>query len=360
MKSNQTIPITKDYKVLVGCMTYNHSKYIVDALNGFAMQQTNFPYACIVMDDASTDGEPEVISDWLQKECGMERANIYNLELANVIVVPHRTNANCTFAIYLLKRNLYKEENLKFDLVKDWGEHGEYLALCEGDDYWTDPEKLQIQSDCLDTHPEVDMCAHSYYEDYSESSIEKKSRLKYYCKENCIIPVETVILEEGDLLATNSIVYRLSIEYSSPQFRRIMNYDYTLFIHGAIRGGIFYIHRYMSAYRRFIPGSWSEHLAQSRQMHIDFINNRNIMLDSLDKESDFMFHKIIQERKLLNILEITNNRNERLALVKKNSLLLKDLTPHQKAVILCKCTCPKLGHFIINTFRFFRLRIDFY
>ena len=51
----------QEYKVLVRCFTFNHSKYIEDTLNSFAMQQTNFPFVCLVIDDASTDGEQEVI-----------------------------------------------------------------------------------------------------------------------------------------------------------------------------------------------------------------------------------------------------------------------------------------------------------
>lgn len=63
-----------NYKVQARCLTYNQAKYIEDALNGFAMQQTNFPFVCLVIDDCSTDGEQEVIKSWMNRECDMDKA----------------------------------------------------------------------------------------------------------------------------------------------------------------------------------------------------------------------------------------------------------------------------------------------
>ena len=357
MESMRSINIDKDYKVVVGCLTYNHSKYIVDALNGFAMQQTDFPFACIVMDDASTDGEPEVIKDWLQKECDMNRAEYYDLELANVVIAPHLKNANCTMAIYLLKRNLYEEASTKFDIVKGWADHCEYLALCEGDDYWIDSEKLQIQSDCLDTHPEVDMCSHSYLEKHAVS--DKIIKHKYFQKSNCIIQTPTVISVEGSLLATDSIMLRKELFYSIPDFRRIMDYDYTLYIHGSLKGGIIYIHRYMSVYRRFVPGSWSINLASNEMFHKDFVQKRNYMLDILDKETGGKFHQCIQQRKMLNLLELPKTPVSKLKVVQNNKNLMEDLSLYEKSVIVCKCISPRLGHLIVNVFKVLNLTISY-
>lgn len=151
-----------DYKVLCFCITYNQAKYIEDTLNGFAMQKTNFPFACLVVEDCSTDGEQEVIKSWLNENCDMQKAEYIDLELSNVILVPHKSNKNCTFAIYLLKRNLWKEPKLKEELVKPWREHCEYEALCEGDDYWIESKKLQKQVEYLDTHSDIVISCHRY------------------------------------------------------------------------------------------------------------------------------------------------------------------------------------------------------
>ena len=148
----------QEYKVLVRCFTFNHSKYIEEALNGFAMQQTNFPFACLVMDDASTDGEQEVIKAWMERECDMGRAETIDIPTSVVIIVPHITNASCTFAFYLLKQNLYKANEEKMRHVTPWREKCEYEAMCEGDDYWIAPMKLQRQVDVMDTDDQIGLC----------------------------------------------------------------------------------------------------------------------------------------------------------------------------------------------------------
>lgn len=110
------------YKVLVRCYTFNHSKFIEDALNGFAMQQTNFPFVCLVVDDASTDGEQEVIKKWMERECEMSKAETIDIPTSIVILVPHKSNVSCTFAFYLLKQNLYKVKGAKKKHVDPWRE----------------------------------------------------------------------------------------------------------------------------------------------------------------------------------------------------------------------------------------------
>lgn len=152
MNNNENInyPIPKiTYTVLARCATYNQSKYICKTLNGFAMQRTNFPFVCLVMDDASTDGEQEVIKEWMECECDMNKAEIIDIPTSIVIIVPHKTNFSCTFAFYLLKQNLYGTGK-KIYFLNPWREKCKYEALCEGDDYWIDPLKLQKQVDFLD------------------------------------------------------------------------------------------------------------------------------------------------------------------------------------------------------------------
>lgn len=149
------LPLTKQYtpKVVVKCMTYNHAEYIMDALKGFAMQETSFPFVCVVMDDASTDGEQDVIKGYLVKECDHQNVEKIEIDEAEVIVAGHKNNINCTFAFYLLKQNLYGTGK-KGPLFDYWERCSEYIALCEGDDYWTDPLKLQRQVDFLGSNKE--------------------------------------------------------------------------------------------------------------------------------------------------------------------------------------------------------------
>ena len=160
----------QDYKVLVRCFTYNQSKYIEDALNGFAMQQTEFPFVCLVMDDCSTDGEQEVIKAWMERECDMVKAEYIDIELSNVIIVPHKSNTSCTFAFYFLKQNLYGSGKKKMNMVYPWRECCKYEAICEGDDYWIDELKLMQQVCFLDNNDDYIMCYSKAKEFYQATS----------------------------------------------------------------------------------------------------------------------------------------------------------------------------------------------
>lgn len=136
--------------VIVTCNTYNHSKYIKESLNGFASQSTNFPYTCVIVDDHSSDGAPEIILEWIKSECEPS-IQYYDQELSHVYLCKHKDNQNCTFAIYLLKQNLFGDKR-KEALIEMWRKSAKYEAICEGDDYWTDSNKLQNQVDFLETH----------------------------------------------------------------------------------------------------------------------------------------------------------------------------------------------------------------
>lgn len=136
----------------ISCWTYNQSAYITDAMNGFAMQQTNFPFVAVIIDDASTDGEQDVIKSYIEEHFDHSEKTGYReweTEDACWIFARHKLNENCHFVVALLKRNLFKEPEKKGAVVKEWMDT-KYVAICEGDDYWTDPYKLQKQVDILE------------------------------------------------------------------------------------------------------------------------------------------------------------------------------------------------------------------
>lgn len=149
-----------DYQVLTLCTTYNQSKYIEDALNGFVMQKTNFPFVCVIIDDASTDGEQGVIKTFLEREFDFTEDNCKETDDAQVIVAKHKTNTNCTFAVYFLKENHYSIKRSKDPYINPWREKCKYEAWCEGDDYWIEPLKLQKQYEILENNPDVSMVFH--------------------------------------------------------------------------------------------------------------------------------------------------------------------------------------------------------
>lgn len=142
----------KRFLLAIQCLTYNQSEYIADALNGFVMQQTDFPFIAVIIDDASTDGEQEVIRKYVNKHFDHSEGNGYKeweTEDACWTFARHVENKSCHFVVVYLKKNLFGDPK-KNEITKEFLQ-SKYIALCEGDDYWTDPLKLQKQADILES-----------------------------------------------------------------------------------------------------------------------------------------------------------------------------------------------------------------
>lgn len=157
----------KDYKYMVGvrCFTFNQSRYILDALNGFVMQQTNFPFVIMVVDDASTDGEQEVIAKFISEQFDTTDSSVaYEKETdyAHISYAQHKINKNCYIAALYLKESHYSQRKAKMPYLSEWRDNAKYEALCEGDDYWIDALKLQKQVDFLEENEEYVLTCHRY------------------------------------------------------------------------------------------------------------------------------------------------------------------------------------------------------
>ena len=153
------------FKVCCRCFTFNQSKYITDAMNGFTMQQTSFPFVCTIVDDASTDGEQDVIRKYVEDNFDFTEDSVsYHKETdyAHFTYAQHKTNKNCYFAVLYLKENHYSQRKPKMGYLSEWRDMCEYEALCEGDDYWICAQKLQKQVTYLDEHREVAYTCHRY------------------------------------------------------------------------------------------------------------------------------------------------------------------------------------------------------
>lgn len=148
--------------VFVRCMTFNHEAYIKDALNGFVMQQTNFPFVVAIVDDASTDNNARVIREYLQRVCDSDSIKSTIEEYGKVIDATPLDNPNCLLHVVLLNENHYLKKT-KRPYYAQYEDAAQYVAMCEGDDYWTDPLKLQKQVDFLEANPEYGLC----YTDYN-------------------------------------------------------------------------------------------------------------------------------------------------------------------------------------------------
>ena len=155
-----------EYKVNIRCNTYNHSRYIVDALDGFTKQITDFPFIAVIVDDASTDDNIIVIKEYFEKYFHQVNDPEWPSETPSAFsyLGQHTINNNCYFLLYFLKKNHYQSGMSKNVYFSNLEFATKYSAFCEGDDYWTDSTKLQKQVDFLDNHPDYTMCFHAVKE----------------------------------------------------------------------------------------------------------------------------------------------------------------------------------------------------
>lgn len=149
---------SNNIKLLSLCYTFNHYNYINDTLDGFIAQNTSFSYICVIFDDCSTDGTANKLHSFFLSECETSKALKYEDSTTLTFFVPHRLNRQCYFALYFLKKNLYQDRAKKVEYVTPWRFNCEYEAFCEGDDYWTDPYKLEKQVAFLIQNKEYGMC----------------------------------------------------------------------------------------------------------------------------------------------------------------------------------------------------------
>lgn len=158
--------MTGKFSVGIRCSTYNQARYIVETMDGFVMQQTSFPFVAMIVDDASTDGQQSLICSYLRQNFDWEDSGAYDCDEkhAQVMFARHKVNKSCHFVVLFLKENLYQKglHYKKLEYLAPWRNELKYEALCEGDDWWIDPLKLQKQFDFLETHPDHAMCTTSY------------------------------------------------------------------------------------------------------------------------------------------------------------------------------------------------------
>lgn len=220
--------------VTIRCITYNHAKYIRQCLDGFIMQKTKFRFEVFVHDDASTDGTDLIIKEYAEKY--------------PELIKP-----------YFETENQYSKHDGSFQRITNDPRYlkGKYIALCEGDDYWIDPFKLQKQVDIIESDPQITMvCNRTQF--YSE----KKRRIlsEYYCKtnKNCLVDTKDVINRNGLYISTCSILYRKEVRDSYPLYcENCAVGDYPLQIMCALKGDIYYIDKPLSVYRIDNPNSWA-------------------------------------------------------------------------------------------------------
>ena len=227
---------SREIVVSVSCLTYNHAPYIRQCLDGFMMQKTDFAFEVLIHDDASTDGTAEIIKE-------------YEARYPDVI------------------KPIYEEENqwvkgrrgsAVFNFPRA---RGKYIALCEGDDYWTDPLKLQKQVDFLEQNPLYVMCSHRYdyyyqlndtYDD-NHNDTSRSYSLDF-------------LLEGGWLFHPLTVMFKRSAIKNSAYYDCKVSMDAVLFYFILKQGPGYYLKDNMAVYRVHNGGVWSGINSHSRML----------------------------------------------------------------------------------------------
>ncbi len=254
-------------KVTVVCITYKHERYIKACLDGIVMQKTDFPFEVIVYDDASPDKTAEIVKKYE--------------EAYPQLIKPFYQKNNATSRGYNKYYDIYP-------LAK-----GKYIALCEGDDFWTDPYKLQKQYDFMEAHPDYSLCGTAAY--YAREDGSFMSELFSRPGGSREIPVEEVINDW--CMATASLFYcRDKRVIEIPYKGDCRNGDFATAVYLALNGRVYYIDEPTCAYRKMSIGSlgyrWRsepEFYRKSRTAYLE-------MLKRIDEYSGYKYTDIIKDK----------------------------------------------------------------
>ena len=251
----------KTYQVSVSvvCATYNHELYLREAIEGFLIQETNFPFEIIIHDDASTDNTANIIKEYVSKY--------------PAIIRPIFQSAN-----------QYSKGGFKPSVYAARFAKGEYIALCEGDDYWVDSRKLQLQFDILSANPKIDFCSHESYRRKNE--IQGKTVFWRHRKNDFLS--KDVLASLGGFAPTASYFFRRQVLHTLPAwfYATAPVGDFFLEMYGSKRGGGFHIPRAMAVYRADSGDSWSGRMRSNPKANITHCEAMLISLSLL--EEDFL------------------------------------------------------------------------
>lgn len=260
----------EDIKVSICYITYNQEIYIKEAMDSFLMQKVDFPIEILVHDDASTDNTVKILKEYEQM-------------YPDIINPIYQTENQHSQGIQIYKIN---NERAK----------GKYIAICDGDDYWTDPYKLQKQVDYLEEHEECSLVVHdaNVINDINNRII-KNLRPSTTSR---TFSVEEIILGEAAIFPTNSMVFRNEHYKTLPDFFNIGPVeDYPLELHLSLLGEIYYMDEIMSDYRFMARGSWNVEMDNDMEKKVNHLHKVANMLDEMDAYSGYKYSDIIQRTK---------------------------------------------------------------
>lgn len=261
--------------VSIRCITYNHEPYIRRCLDGFVMQKTNFYFEAIVHDDASTDGTAAIIKEYAEK---------YPDVIKPIIET----------------ENQFSKHDGSLREIMNNACKGKYVAMCEGDDYWTDPYKLQKQVDFMELHPDYVACFHNARVQYGDhaslfNGLEEKP---YTTTED--------IIKRPWFIATPTLLYR-NISFDMPEWsKEVVNGDYLIELLLAKEGDFYYMDDVMAVYRQDGMGL----SAVLKKDKVDMVDRLVFLLEKMKSYYDEKYATVFDE-------SINNYREMRSAYAKE-------------------------------------------
>jgi glycosyltransferase involved in cell wall biosynthesis len=249
-------------KVSVCLQTYNHGPYIKRSLDGALMQETDFEFEIILGEDESTDGTRAICIDYAHHH--PDRIRLFLRSRNDVIHLDGRPTGRFNFI-----------ENLK-------AARGQYIALLDGDDYWTDPHKLQKQADVLDSHPHYALVFHPVSEiDEGGAPL----RIIYPPARKSVYSLSELL--KGNFIPALSAMFRRPETNFPPDWlSQTPMADWPLHILSATKGDIGYIDHVMGAYRRHAGGvsnQMYQDLSTPAAVRISVLNTlRRHLADQID------------------------------------------------------------------------------
>ena len=253
--------------VSVICAAYNHERFIKHCIEGVLNQKTNFKYELIIHDDASTDRTAEIIKEYEERYPEIMRP-IYQKE---------NQFFRCPIAAFV------------FPKAK-----GKYLAFCDGDDYWTDENKLQKQVDFLESHEDYSMCMHNAVKLNYETGEEK--RMDTFPEDGTYSQEQQVLAGLGtDFPAFSSVVVRAGLLEDIPGFffgPKAMDYPFRQYY--ANCGKVYYFAEPMSVYRVSTPQSYMKQTAASQEFYNNYTLEMIRFFEKFNQYTEKRFNHILE------------------------------------------------------------------
>ncbi len=237
-----TAKMNDDPLVSICCLTFNHERFIAQAIESFLMQKTSFPIEIIIHDDASTDNTGKIVMDYVR-----QYPNLIN-------------------PIFQRDNQYSKGERSFFGHFIIPYVRGKYIALCEGDDYWTDPLKLEKQINFFKSNPDCSICFHAARHINEKDHIRSHIHRPFIRLGNSKFDIRVAILGGGGFMTTNSMVFIAEYVKKLPgYYYKAPIEDLPLMLFLASEGSIGYLDEIMSVYRMRTEGSWSTLMAYSKE-----------------------------------------------------------------------------------------------